>query len=387
MSKAGRRAQRRERGIRWRNRCGALAAALAAATLLVGQGQPESGKLDSDRLLAIAKNAELGDDERGAALDALGRSDDAPAEQVRAVALGLIRDRAESTFVRAKAVFAMHSARYANEQVWRELEKRILDEKETDRIFQRDCLNILGTTVPLGRLKRLLARPEVHHNPYYAFRIDVATALSALDVREGFALDILCGYLVDMDPADRKFQVRQEAWLSLWTLTGTAHGAPQGLEGAPTRIRDKRKARGLLWRSSFLRPGVRPSDVVALRKVTPDLERMRAAGAAYRNQREALVQAWAHERRDEAAVVRTKCKYYYDKAKFYELVTKKSPESLDDLAAPLRPGEENFMGPVEKDPWGHPYVLRHDGKKIRILSFGEDGLEGTADDIKYPPSD
>jgi hypothetical protein len=232
-----------------------------------------------------------------------------------------------------------------------------------------------------------VARPEAYRNPYYSFRVEVAVALSALDVREGFALDILCDYLVDEDPADKNFRVRQEAWLSLWTLTGTAHGVPQDLEGSPTRIRDRTKVRECLLFTAEMRPGVRRSHIVALQRVTPDLERMRAVRAAYLKQREELVQAWARERAEEAGAVLKKCMYYYDRAKLYELASKRRLDSLDDLAKPLRPGELAFMENVEEDPWSRPYVLRREGKNFRILSLGEDGREGTADDITYPETD
>jgi hypothetical protein len=33
------------------------------------------------------------------------------------------------------------------------------------------------------------------------------------------------------------------------------------------------------------------------------------------------------------------------------------------------------------DPWGNPYIYRHDNRSFMVLSTGADGQEGTADDI------
>lgn len=49
----------------------------------------------------------------------------------------------------------------------------------------------------------------------------------------------------------------------------------------------------------------------------------------------------------------------------------------------------NWKGPYLKklpnDPWGHPYVYRYPGQHntngYDVLSIGEDGQEGTADDV------
>lgn len=83
-------------------------------------------------------------------------------------------------------------------------------------------------------------------------------------------------------------------------------------------------------------------------------------------------------------VAETKCKYYYDQAKFWQMEKKKLPDSLEDMEAPLKPGEEDFLQ-IEDDPWGNPYVLQRDGRKIVVWSWGADGQEGTDDDIRYPP--
>ena len=79
-----------------------------------------------------------------------------------------------------------------------------------------------------------------------------------------------------------------------------------------------------------------------------------------------------------------RCKYYYDQAKMWQMITKRTPNSLHDLEAPLRAGEDDFVR-VDDDPWGNRYVLGADKRKFTITSFGPDGQQGTADDIHYPP--
>ncbi|MHC4973192.1 MAG: type II secretion system protein GspG [Planctomycetota bacterium] len=85
----------------------------------------------------------------------------------------------------------------------------------------------------------------------------------------------------------------------------------------------------------------------------------------------------------EAAVAQ--CKELHDKAMLWKIINRKPPDSLDEMMAPLRKGDdENFLESVPDDPWGHPYVLKRKGMTIRIYSWGEDGKESTDDDIVYP---
>ena len=85
-------------------------------------------------------------------------------------------------------------------------------------------------------------------------------------------------------------------------------------------------------------------------------------------------------------IAQTQCKTLHNKAMTWKMIHRKPPESLDDMKAPLRDGDdEDFLDTIPEDPWGNPYVLERDGSKIRIYSWGEDGQEGTEDDIVYPP--
>jgi hypothetical protein len=74
---------------------------------------------------------------------------------------------------------------------------------------------------------------------------------------------------------------------------------------------------------------------------------------------------------------------YYDAATTWKRLKRRPPNSFEDMAAPLEPGEEDFVR-VEDDPWGSPYQLERDENRIRIRSLGPDALEGTDDDVVYP---
>jgi len=95
-----------------------------------------------------------------------------------------------------------------------------------------------------------------------------------------------------------------------------------------------------------------------------------------------IIESHHHAQREIAL---TKCKEYYDAAHMWEMQssTRRLPQSLEDMRAPLRPGERDFLTPA-LDPWGDPYVLELDGKDVRVTSWGEDRQEGTEDDLVWP---
>ena len=95
---------------------------------------------------------------------------------------------------------------------------------------------------------------------------------------------------------------------------------------------------------------------------------------------------WAMLGFGQRSIAATKCKEYHDAASTWKMIKKKAPDSLEDMETPLNEGDENFIR-VEDDPWGNPYVLEREGRKIRVYSWGPDGQEGTEDDIAYPPDD
>lgn len=86
---------------------------------------------------------------------------------------------------------------------------------------------------------------------------------------------------------------------------------------------------------------------------------------------------------DRAAAV-SQCKTYYDLVMTWKVLRKGLPQKLEDLEAPLIPGDRAEFARIRPDPWGHPPVLRFDDGKPRIVSLGPDGTEGTGDDISHP---
>jgi general secretion pathway protein G len=90
-------------------------------------------------------------------------------------------------------------------------------------------------------------------------------------------------------------------------------------------------------------------------------------------------------RHGQRQIARAKCKEYYDMAHMWQMQSpsRSLPRGLDDMCAPIRPGERDFLDPVS-DPWGNAYVLEADGKDVRVRSFGEDRQEGTDDDLVWP---
>jgi general secretion pathway protein G len=84
------------------------------------------------------------------------------------------------------------------------------------------------------------------------------------------------------------------------------------------------------------------------------------------------------------SIAQTQCKELHDKAMLWKTINRKPPDSLDEMMAPLRQGDDqDFLDKIPEDPWGNSYVLERDGSKLRIYSWGEDGQEGTEDDIMY----
>jgi general secretion pathway protein G len=69
----------------------------------------------------------------------------------------------------------------------------------------------------------------------------------------------------------------------------------------------------------------------------------------------------------------------------YYLRHRKLPTSLDQLTEEDPRTGEPLMESIPDDPWGNPYEFKLLGnKKFQILSVGEDGQEGTEDDVVWP---
>lgn len=249
------------------------------------------------KLLAIARNPDMHRNVRAEALDALSALENAPRDEVKSLLIAALTDRSATTLVRSKATNALRKPSYGSEEVWDALEKVLVDPKDDDIVTQRNCLNALGSSASLERLEKILLDRRVYRHPYFGIRIDVATALSALNVRKRIALEILCEYLVDDDPMDQQFLVRQEGWLSLFHLTGVSYGVREKniFMRPPRHFENKEQARDYLWRASFMRPGFTRSHTQALAGVIGNLSEMQKIRQAFHNHLDKIVAQWKTE--------------------------------------------------------------------------------------------
>jgi prepilin-type N-terminal cleavage/methylation domain-containing protein len=84
-----------------------------------------------------------------------------------------------------------------------------------------------------------------------------------------------------------------------------------------------------------------------------------------------------------------KCSQYHGQVSYWMMQARAAapPRSLEDLEIPLREGERNYLR-LEADPWGTVYRIELEGgRRFRIYSNGQDGLEGTIDDLCFEPTD
>jgi len=81
-------------------------------------------------------------------------------------------------------------------------------------------------------------------------------------------------------------------------------------------------------------------------------------------------------------VARAKCKEYHDAVFVWRTTSRGWPRSLEEMEAPLAPGEEDYVR-IVPDPWGGAYWMEREQRKVRVCSAGADGQRGTADDICY----
>ena len=69
----------------------------------------------------------------------------------------------------------------------------------------------------------------------------------------------------------------------------------------------------------------------------------------------------------------------------YYFAHRKMPTSLEALSENDPKTGQPFMQSIPLDPWNNPYLYTPlGGKKYKIVSTGEDGQEGTEDDVIYP---
>jgi hypothetical protein len=258
-----------------------------------------------ERLFVLAADAKMDPDIRGIALESLQRMKEGPRDRVLQLSVGILADAGADRILRCKAALGLR--RFPEDRACQALEAVLLSEKEEDRILQRNCLYSLGQMEPEGpavarryldRLRQLLTDRRVYRNPYFAMKVDVATALAALNARDPATLDIMCEYLVNEDEQDREHLVRQEAWLTLWTLTGTKLEdlpEPELFEVPPEPFPDPVDARGHLFRRAHHRPGITTRQSAMVARIAADLPRMKRTRETYQGLRAKILEQWRVE--------------------------------------------------------------------------------------------
>ena len=250
----------------------------------------------------LAADGGLPEQVRSAAMYALSRTKDVPLKKTRELALKVVQDGAEGSLLRTTAATILQRKELADEEVWDALERVLVSRDEPEPALQRVCLNSLGTAAPFERLERVLLRPEVYGHEYFGVRIDVATALAALNLRKPLVYDILLGYLVDEDPKDPRFPpdtqhlVRAEGWATLWTLTGMMTGVdkPELFAKQPPAFTDPVRIRQNLWSHQWLRPGFNRNQDMwnALMAKAKDLQAMKHVRDTYTNAKGTILDSW-----------------------------------------------------------------------------------------------
>ena len=237
----------------------------------------------ADKLLALAERSSLQESVRATALDALASMDDAPRELVQKKALAILKDKSNTVDLRGRMPGILRHKNYANQEVWDALKAVLVDREDDDTVTQRGCLSALATHAPIDWIKNLLLDKRVYRHRYYAVRIDVANGLATLNERSDVALQIMAEYLVDEDPKDTRYQVREAGWLALWQLTGVMYGVKERdlFERAPQAITDPQTLRDYLLRSSLVRRVATQKQMKALQAVTGKLGEMQKIREVY----------------------------------------------------------------------------------------------------------
>ena len=238
--------------------------------------------------LSVAQNKTYPSDLRKAALDALRRAPDVPADEVRDMLIAYLLDPKESVAVRATAAGDLKMQRYAGEKTWKALEEILVEQNVplSEITKQRSALHSLGAHMPLDRLEELVTNRKVYTHRYPYIRQDAAVAMGMMGMRGKVTFDILTELLTHMEPEHSMYErdahlVRREAWLSLWSLFGTIPGAskPELFQRAPRMPAGRPKD---LFPWGRLRPGVSFEMVASLDPHSKDLEHMKRVQQQYR---------------------------------------------------------------------------------------------------------
>jgi len=255
-----------------------------------------------ERLLAMLKDPKIDPIVRGTVLQTLERMKGVPKDQLEAVALSILKDTTADSGFRSQAALTL--GKLGTATAWDALEAVLLDESEQKKNFvlQRNCLQALAKTAPLERVRKLILDRRVYAHPYFGIRTDVCTALAALNVREGIALDILTEYLLDYqeDAREQMYNVPAQAWLSLWVLTGTAYRTEAHPENElyrrpPPPLEDPEKARAFLFSMAWLRPGITQEQAAKADELARDRQAMSRVRDTYAAHKQDFIRRWAEQ--------------------------------------------------------------------------------------------
>jgi len=248
----------------------------------------------------LASDGSVPEQVRGAAFYALSRAKDVPKEKTRALALKVLKDPAQGNLIRSSATTILQRREMANDEVWDALEQVLVSRDEEDYVVQRLCLNAIGVAAPMDRLERVLLRPEVYGHDYFGVRIDVATAVAAMNLRKPLVYDVMLDYLVYEDPQDPKIPkdtqhlVRAEGWATLWTLTGMMGlvDRPELFKKQPKPLTDETRIRQTLWDGQWRRAGFTRDMWEELRSKAGDLEHMKRVRDVYTGAKGTILDRW-----------------------------------------------------------------------------------------------
>jgi len=253
-----------------------------------------------DTAFRLASDGNTAEQVRSAAFYALSRAKNVPKEKTRALALKVLKDPAQSNLIRSSATAILQRKEMADDEVWDALEQVLVSRDEEDYAVQRMCLNAIGVAAPMDRLERVLLRPEVYGHDYFGVRTDVATAVSAMNLRKPLVYDVMLDYLVYEDPQDPKIPkdtqhlVRAEAWATLWTLTGMMAGVdkPELFKKQPAPLIGETRIRQGLWDSQWRRPGFTQGMWNELKEQAGDLEQMKRVRDLYTSAKGTILDRW-----------------------------------------------------------------------------------------------
>lgn len=83
---------------------------------------------------------------------------------------------------------------------------------------------------------------------------------------------------------------------------------------------------------------------------------------------------------DKVETARSGCRARYDAIQNFMRASGRLPGSDEELKKAARR--------TEKDPWGRDYEIELEtGGKVVVWSRGPDGVQGTKDDVIYPPDE